>query len=222
MKEKNEKCKQQTLHRRAHGMKSLRAFLSSADLTYSRTIDGETFSNIVFLFSCLFAVFSRFFTRKNLCKYLYSRLSHDNVRNMRTKITVFVLLAICSIGGVVAFLELHNSRADANLPISSAVKPDLTNKTNFDLSAMVNETIIVEGKLYGPRTFLPEGRPPYDYELISNGTTIGVYWNDTSGFFYDFANVRVYGVVTEGRLAGGISEPPASVCFIKAERIDLL
>jgi hypothetical protein len=92
-----------------------------------------------------------------------------------------------------------------------------------DPSAWVNRTVVVEGNI---SSFLPPGFwwPPWNYELGSNGTTIGVSWQ---GEFYNGKNVLVLGVVTGGRwnevLANGtvITYGPI-VYFIQAERIDLL
>lgn len=88
-----------------------------------------------------------------------------------------------------------------------------------DPSAWVNRTAVVEGNLTGPLVFIPEGAPPWNYELNSNGTTIGVLWKQ--GDVYDSANVRVSGVVRQGRRAGG-DIPPEIVYYVEAERIDML
>ncbi len=87
-------------------------------------------------------------------------------------------------------------------------------------SACVNKEVVVEGNLTGPLVFIPENAPPWNYELSSNGTRIGVLWNRDD--VYNSANVRVSGVVREGRRAGGLLEPPPICHYIEAERIDML
>jgi len=108
----------------------------------------------------------------------------------------------------------------SNLTIRLKVTVTPLDTASLNLSALVYETIVVEGKLTGPLVFIPEGMPPWGYELDSNGTVIGISWN--GGDFFNWTSVRVYGVVTQGTLSGGLTEPPGTVYYVRAERIDLL
>jgi len=92
-----------------------------------------------------------------------------------------------------------------------------------DPSAWVNKTVEVEGNIslyLVPGTFWP----PWDYELSSNGTSIGVSFGASN--FFNGKNVTVRGVVTEGRWYGifenGTAPFGAVVYFIEAESIELL
>ena len=92
-----------------------------------------------------------------------------------------------------------------------------------DPSAWVNRTVVVEGTI---GSFLTPGFwwPPWNYELSSNGTTIGVSWQGTS---YNGENVTVLGVVTGGQWSEALANGTVAlygpvVYFIKAERIDVL
>jgi cell division protein FtsL len=98
----------------------------------------------------------------------------------------------------------------------------LLNIVTSDPSAWVNRTVVVEGVI---SRFLPPGFwwPPWNYELNSSGTTIGVSWN---GIFLNGENVTVLGVVTGGRcnemLANGTFTSYGPVYFIEAERINVV
>jgi hypothetical protein len=92
-----------------------------------------------------------------------------------------------------------------------------------DPSAWVNRTVVIEGTI---SPFLPPGFfwPPWNYEISSNGTTIGVSWHGT---FYDGENVTVQGIVTGGRWSemltnGTVTLYGQVVYFIEAEGIDVL
>ena len=92
----------------------------------------------------------------------------------------------------------------------------------------VGQEVIIEGNLTGPFCLIPEGAPPYDYELCTNEGIIGVRLPSDNPV-YDSTCVRVYGVIKEGMLAGGISEywngnayVTGSVQFVEAERIELI
>jgi hypothetical protein len=94
-----------------------------------------------------------------------------------------------------------------------------------DPSAWVNRTAQVEGNI---SSFLPAGFwwPPYNYELSSNGTMIGVSWQGEYSL-YNGKNVMVLGIVTEGRwnemLANGtVTTYGPVIYFIEAERVDIL
>jgi cell division protein FtsL len=113
-----------------------------------------------------------------------------------------------------------------------------------DPSAWVNRTVMVEGNV---SSFLPPGfwRSPYNYELGSNGTMIGVSWQGEYSL-YNEKNVMVLGIVTEGRwnatqivtvtretwnetqiVTGGTWNATITfygpvVYFIEAERIDVI
>jgi len=124
-----------------------------------------------------------------------------------------VLLTVCIMSTVVAFFEFGVFRTVAQVtPLDEIV---------LNPSAWVNKTVVVEGRLTGSFGHVPEGAPPYDYELSSNGTTIGVFGNNTD-IDYDSVSVRVYGVVRWGRRAGGLTYPSLGVYYIEAERIDVL
>lgn len=137
---------------------------------------------------------------------------------------------IASLNSQLSSLESQVSSLNAQLVNLKNQVDNLTNwlnatatpvgKSVLDLSALVNETVVVEGEITGPLVFIPEGMPPWSYELDSNGTVIGISWN--GGDFFNWTSVRVYGVVTQGTLSGGLTEPPGTVYYVKAERIDLL
>ena len=104
-----------------------------------------------------------------------------------------------------------------------------------DPAAWANRAVMVEGNI---SSFLPPGfwQSPYNYELSSNGTMIGVSWQGEYSL-YNGKNVTVLGIVMEGRWnetqivpvggpAGGwnatvIFYGPV-VYFIEAERVDIL
>ena len=94
-------------------------------------------------------------------------------------------------------------------------------------SAWVNRTVVVEGKLCGPSVYIPESVPPWDYTLFGPNETIetlgkletvaiGVLWNGED--HYAFENVKVVGIVREGRWIYFWGEHP--VCYyIEAQEI---
>jgi hypothetical protein len=131
------------------------------------------------------------------------------VRNVRKRIVA--LLIICVVGAVAASLGVFAFRATVQ---STPVGDILLNP-----SAWVNRTVVVEGSLSGPFGHVAEGAPPYDYELSSNGT-IGVLWkgSDTQ---YTSANVRIQGVVRQGRTADGLW-PSVTCYYIEAETVDIV
>jgi uncharacterized protein YoxC len=99
----------------------------------------------------------------------------------------------------------------------------LLNIITNDPSAWVNRAVVIEGTI---SPFLPPGFfwPPWNYELSSNGTTIGVSWQGTS---YNGRNVTVLGVVTGGRWSemfanGTVALYGPLVYFIEAQGIDVL
>jgi hypothetical protein len=114
--------------------------------------------------------------------------------------------------------SLRNELNDL-LSVAGATYVDIK-EINLNPSAWVNKTVVVEGNLTGPLVFITENAPPWNYELSSNGTRIGVLWNRDD--VYNSANVRVSGVVRQGRRAGGLLEPPPICYYIEAERIDML
>jgi hypothetical protein len=67
-----------------------------------------------------------------------------------------------------------------------------------DPSVWVNCTVLLEGTI---SPYLPPGWwwPPWDYELSSYGTTIGVLWLDNGNNIYNGINVTVLGVITAGQ-----------------------
>ena len=78
---------------------------------------------------------------------------------------------------------------------------------NSNLSAWVNKSVVIEGKLCGPSIYIPESVPPWNYELFGPNETIetigkpetvaiGVLWNGEDQ--YAFENVIVTGVIREG------------------------
>jgi hypothetical protein len=129
---------------------------------------------------------------------------------MRKKIVALLILCIMSV--VVASFELFVFR--------TTVQATSVDEIAFNPSAWVNKEVVVEGNLTGPLVFIPENAPPWNYELSSNGTRIGVLWNRDD--VYNSVNVRVSGVVRQGRRAGGLLEPPPICYYIEAERIDVL
>lgn len=151
-----------------------------------------------------------------------------------------IILVAGAVGAVTVYNSLVNDRnsalASKDLQLSfltsqlSSLVSDLISRMNapvtsldtssLDLSVLVNETVVLEGRIYGPRVYILEGMPPWGYELDSNGTVIGISWN--GGDFFNRTSVRVYGVVTQGTLSGGLTKPPGTVYYVKAERIDLL
>lgn len=138
---------------------------------------------------------------------------------------------IASLNSQLSSLESQVSSLNAQVANLQNQVDNLTNwlnvtatpagKSALDLSALVNETVVVEGEITGPLVFIPEGMPPWSYELSYNGTIVGVHWSE--GDSYINAHVRVYGIVREGTLAGGTGwMSPQAVYFIEAERIDIL
>lgn len=121
------------------------------------------------------------------------------------------LLFVCIVSVFMASLNLFAFRA--------TVQATSVDEIRLNPSAWVNKEVVVEGKLTGPLVFVPENAPPWNYELSSNGT-LGVLWNSSS--VYNSISVRVYGVVREGRQAGGLVEPPPICYYVEAERIDIL
>lgn len=90
-------------------------------------------------------------------------------------------------------------------------------------SFWLNRTVQVEGNI---SLFLPAGFewPPWNYELNSSGTIVGVSWQ---GQDYSGQNVMVSGLVTEGHwneaFANGTAvEYGSMVYFIQAEAINPL
>jgi hypothetical protein len=81
----------------------------------------------------------------------------------------------------------------------------------------VGQEVVIEGNLTGPVGSEPEGAPPYDYLLRTNGGTIGVFYSDTD-LVFDGTSVTVYGVVRAGKLAGPFSF--LTVYYVEAERIE--
>jgi hypothetical protein len=87
----------------------------------------------------------------------------------------------------------------------------------------VNKAVMVEGQL---SLFLPPGLVsfPFDYELTSNGATIGVSWSINPQ--YNDQNVLVVGIVTTGRgtwiALNGTSEYGPIIYFTEAEGIYVL
>lgn len=96
-----------------------------------------------------------------------------------------------------------------------------------NLSAWVNKSIVIEGKLCGPSIYIPESVPPWNYELFGPNETIetigklgtvamGVLWNGEDE--YAFEKVIVIGVVREGHWLYLYGEQP--VCYyIEAQEI---
>jgi flagellar basal body-associated protein FliL len=89
-------------------------------------------------------------------------------------------------------------------------------------SAWVNKTVVVEGNI-SLNIYTGWWWAPWNYELSSNGTTIGVSW---PGNLSNGKNVLVLGVVTGGQwtemLANGtVTSYGSVVYFIEAERIDI-
>jgi len=110
--------------------------------------------------------------------------------------------------------QLNSILSESTIPLSIITS---------DPSAWLNRTVVVEGAI---SSFLPPGFwwPPWNYELNSSGTKIGVSWNGT---FLNGENVTVLGVVTGGRwnevLANGtFTQYGPVVYFIEAERINVL
>lgn len=96
-----------------------------------------------------------------------------------------------------------------------------------DPSAWVNRTVIVEGMLavvvYSPSPWMVSF--PFNYELTSNGTTIGVSWSINPN--YSNQNVLIVGIVTTGwatayNVNGTLESVGPVIYFIEAEAIDIL
>lgn len=117
--------------------------------------------------------------------------------------------------------SVTNLRRELNGILNRSISP--LDIVTSDPSTWVNRTVVVEG-IISP--FLPPGWwwPPWNYELNSSGTTIGVSWQ---GSFYNGENVTVRGVVTEGRwnvlfANGTVTLYGPVVYFIEAESIEPL
>jgi hypothetical protein len=152
----------------------------------------------------------------------------------RSVAIAFGMICVFLVAGAVGAVAVYNSMVnDRNSALAS--KDLQLRSLNSQLSSLESQIsslraqiadlqahalVVVEGRIYGPRVYIPEGAPPWGYELDSNGTTIGISWDGCD--FFNWTSVKVYGVVTQGTLGGGLTEPPGSVYYVKAVRIDLL
>jgi hypothetical protein len=142
---------------------------------------------------------------------------------MRKKTTI--LATACVIIVVVVFFEFYVFKT----PTQQATTVNIIMN---DPSAWVSKTVVVEGNISYYINLL-EGMP-WNYQLSSNGATIGVSWQGNSDFLNGAnwtqlappnagVNVRVLGVVTEGQVTPPISGTPTlNVYFIEAETIEPL
>jgi hypothetical protein len=89
----------------------------------------------------------------------------------------------------------HTDFSAGGLLILSSIDEDMIMS---DPSAWVGRTVVVEGSI---SPYLPPGWwwPPWNYELSSNGTTIGVSWQGGDYNIYNGINVTVLGVITAGQ-----------------------
>ena len=154
------------------------------------------------------------------------------MRNMRKKAAALLITCILII--VVASLELHAITLVGQPPNENPSKTSNSfpvKDTGSVGTAEVGQEVIIEGNLTGPWGFIPEEMPPWSYELLTSGGTVGVSWNCPPGDRYDYGGdrVRVYGVVKEGFMAYGNSITwngsnwlPPTVQYVEAERIELL
>jgi hypothetical protein len=171
-------------------------------------------------------------SRKLAPQDLYAKVTNYILRNMRRKVAV--VLISCILVMVVASLELRffdSAGQPLNENLSKTSSSSLVEDTGSVGPAGVDQEVIIEGNLTGSLFFIPEGMPPWNYELVTNGGTVGVLWNCPADGRSDYDNtpVRVYGVVKEGFMAYGESSTwngsmwlPPSVQFVEAERIELL
>jgi hypothetical protein len=154
------------------------------------------------------------------------------MRNMRKKAAALLITCILII--VVASLELHAITLVGQPPNENPSKTSDSSPikdTGSVGTAEVGQEVIIEGNLTGPLFFIPEQKPPWSYELLTSGGTVGVSWNcpPDGRSDYDGTSVRVCGVVKEGFMAYGNSITwngsmwlPPTVQYVEAERIELL
>jgi hypothetical protein len=133
---------------------------------------------------------------------------------------ICVILVAC-LGGVIAAYTFVLSDKDKTISsLTSQISELSSNVSNImsDPSAWVNKTVVVEGNISFFMNWLYS--VPWNYQLSSNGATIGVSWQ---GNIEEGVNVLVLGVVTEGEVTIPINGTPThNVYFIEAERIDKL
>ena len=136
---------------------------------------------------------------------------------MRKKTTI--LATVCVIIVVVVFFEFYVFKTST--PQATTVSIVMS-----DPSAWVNKTVAVEGNISFYMTLVSM---PWNYQLSSNGATIGVSWQRNYDFLFNgtnwvnTANVLVLGVITEGQVTPPISGAHTyNVYFIEAESIDTL
>ena len=139
---------------------------------------------------------------------------------------ICIVLASCLVWAIVVLSSLNSQISSLNSQVSSlnselVATPVTVSELANNSSMWVNKAIMVEGQL---SLFLPPGFVsfPFDYELTSNGTTIGVSWSINP--HYNDQNVLVVGIVTAGRstmyYANGTWGPVGPVIyFIEAEGI---
>jgi hypothetical protein len=141
---------------------------------------------------------------------------------------VCVLIAVTASYEVLAFKsslaaasinqDKNDSPSQESRSISNSSMP--TKESVLNLSAHENETVVIEGRIVGPLCFIPEGMPPWNYQIYDNGTMYGVFWNGQEPYNYTY--VRVCGVITKGEYGGGVVFPSPVVYYIKATRIEVL
>jgi DNA-binding transcriptional ArsR family regulator/outer membrane murein-binding lipoprotein Lpp len=97
-----------------------------------------------------------------------------------------------------------------------------------DPSAWVNKTVVVEGSIEPAYSYFAAW--PWNYELSSSGTFIGISWQGNNDFLFNGTNwvntgvnVLVAGVVTEGQVTYLMNgNHTYNAYFIEAESIDTL
>jgi len=106
------------------------------------------------------------------------------MRRLRTLLTV--ACAVCAVIVTVAFFEFvmfaHNTLLD---------------QIEQNPTAWLGKTIVVEGNLSGPYTFIPESAPSFNCLLETSNGGIGVLWH--GWLDSDPAYVRVVGIVRAGK-----------------------
>jgi len=134
---------------------------------------------------------------------------------------ICVILVACLGGAIAVYIFTINDKNNTISMLKSQISELSSNVSSImsDPSAWVNKTVAVEGNVSPYMNYLTSF--PWNYQLSSNGATIGVSWqgnNDITG-----VNVLVLGVVTEGQVTIPINGTPTqNVYFIEAQRIDKL
>jgi hypothetical protein len=129
------------------------------------------------------------------------------VRNMRKKAVVLVIVCTALVmSAVAAFFEL--------VVFNPAQQKVSIDQILLNPDAWVNRRVEVEGNFNGPVISTPGVTPPWNYELVSNGT-IGVAWKSSDN--YELGVVMVTGIVRKETIESLQSAP--GVYYIEAETV---